>query len=100
MRNVLLAVFLLLSIYTRAIPSGYSFYKKFTTQENQITVGTSNTNGFPVLVRITDPDLRSVNNGGRVRSANGYDIVFTAGDKNTLIPFQVEEYDATTGEYV
>ena len=100
MRNVLLAVFLLLSIYTRAIPSGYSFYKKFTTQENQITVGTSNSNGFPVLVRITDPDLRSVNNGGRVRSANGYDIVFTAGDKNTLIPFQVEEYDATTGEYV
>ncbi|MBK9673530.1 MAG: DUF2341 domain-containing protein [Bacteroidetes bacterium] len=90
----------MLSIYTQAIPSGYSFYKKLTTQENQITVGTTNSSGFPVLVKITDPDLRSVNNGGRVRSANGYDIVFTAGDKNTLIPFQVEEYDATTGEYV
>ncbi len=100
MRFLLGLVFFFLSFLGFSAPSGYLYFKKLTTQESQISVGTASLIGFPVLIRITDADLRSTANGGLVRSANGYDIIFTAADGNTLIPFQTEEYDATTGELV
>ncbi len=100
MRYFLLVTFFLLSQAARCVPSGYSFYKKLTTQENQITVGNTGLTSFPVLVRITDSDLKSVANGGKVESNNGYDIVFTASDRSTLLPFQLEKYDAISGSLV
>ncbi len=100
MRFLYCIFFLLLSLAGISAPSGYSFYKKLTLQESQISSSNTNISGFPVLVRITDPDLKSVANGGKVYSNNGYDIIYTANDRNTLLPFQVEEYDPTTGELV
>lgn len=58
---------------------------------------------YPVLVN-SGPlaHLRTVANGGDVRNANGYDIVFslTAVSNPTTLDFEIEKYDATTGELV
>ncbi|HET6991077.1 MAG TPA: DUF2341 domain-containing protein, partial [Bacteroidia bacterium] len=92
--------FTLLSLAGFAAPPGYSYYKLCTTQESQITVGVTTLNNFPVLVRITDNDLRSTANGGYVQNVNGFDIIYTAADGNTVIPFQLESYNAVTGSVV
>lgn len=49
---------------------------------------------------ITDLDLRTVANGGKVRSASGFDIQFFADAEGTA-PMKMElvRYNATTGEY-
>ena len=96
----LVIFFLLLIIRLSAQLPGYSYYKKLTTQESQITVGTTNLTNFPVLVRITDPELRHTSFGGNIKNTNGYDIQFTAADKTTLLTFQIEKYVQNTGELV
>src|SRR5688572_30906894 len=83
-----------------AAPAGYNYFKLLTTQESQITAGTGNLFDFPVLVRITDNDLRHTSNGGYVEHISGFDIVFTSSDGNTLISHQVESYDPVTGTLV
>ena len=35
---------------------------------------------YPVLFSVTDPSLRAIANGGHVRNANGYDIIFRGLD--------------------
>ncbi|HEX6429891.1 MAG TPA: DUF2341 domain-containing protein [Niastella sp.] len=77
--------------------SGYTYGKTITIQGSQILGTVTN---FPVLISLTDNSLRTVANGGRVRNANGYDIVFTLPDCSTILPMQIERYVATTGEFV
>ncbi|MBL7912193.1 MAG: DUF2341 domain-containing protein, partial [Bacteroidia bacterium] len=79
---------------------GYNYFKKLTTQEAQISVGTTNLVNFPVLVRLTDNDLKHTSNGGKVNNISGFDIVFTSSNGTTLINHQVERYDPVTGELV
>ena len=79
---------------------GYGYYKLLYTQEVQISVGTNSLANFPVLVRITDNDLKTVSNGGKVQNTNGFDIVFTSSDGTTLVNQQLEKYNPTTGELV
>lgn len=55
--------------------------------------------GFPVLVSVTDPDLRSVSQGGMVASESGTDLVFTDGG-NAVVPYEVELYDPVAGKLV
>ncbi len=91
--------FLLLVIFSAdalAQVSGYSFRKRFDVDNTQVS-GTSNLADFPVLVDITDPDLRSLANGGEVNNLNGYDIVFTSSDGSTLLNHELESYNPTTG---
>ena len=80
------------------IVPGYNYFKKPTTQEAQINVGTNNLVDFPVLVSLIDNDLRHTSNGGKVTNINGFDIVFTAADGSTIINQQVEKYNPVTGE--
>ena len=77
--------------------SGYTYGKTVTIQGSQISGTVTN---FPVLISLTDNSLRTVANGGRVQNANGYDIVFTLPDCSTILPMQIERYEATTGQYV
>ncbi|MCJ7449163.1 MAG: DUF2341 domain-containing protein, partial [Bacteroidales bacterium] len=65
--------------------------------------GSSDLTDFPVLISITtSPDrdrLRTIANGGRLSSSNGYDIIFT--DQNgSKLDHQIESYNAVTGEYI
>ncbi|MBA2613826.1 MAG: DUF2341 domain-containing protein, partial [Bacteroidetes bacterium] len=79
---------------------GYNYFKKLTTQEVQISVGTTNLVNFPVLVRFTDNDLRHTSSGGKVTNLSGFDIVFTSSNGTTIINHQVERYNPVTGELV
>ena len=76
---------------------GYSFRKKFAVDNGEVS-GSTDLTDFPVLISLTDNDLRSTGNGGDVESPNGYDITFTAADASTVLNHELESYNATTGE--
>lgn len=72
-------------------------YKKALMIDNAQVVGGSTLTDFPVLISITDSSLRTLANGGRVRNANGYDIVFTEQNATTKLDHEIESYNAVTG---
>jgi hypothetical protein len=55
---------------------------------------------FPLMVSLSDPDLRSVANGGKVISNEGNDIYFTSADGISVLDFEIEKYNPKTGECV
>jgi len=55
---------------------------------------------FPVLISLVDPNLRTIANGGRVSSANGYDIAFMLQSTVALLDHEIESYDGVTGTIV
>ncbi|MEX2596453.1 MAG: DUF2341 domain-containing protein [Salibacteraceae bacterium] len=81
------------------VPVCNSGYKKVITIDETEVEGSSTHTNFPVLISLTDNDLRTVANGGNVENANGWDIVFT---DNNLVPLDqdIESFDPTTGELV
>lgn len=94
---VAVSVFLC-AVVSYAQPAGYTFGKHITILSSQVA-GASPHSDFPVLISFTDPNLRTTANGGNVRHANGYDIIFTS-DCLTQLDHQIEYYNATTGKYV
>ncbi len=73
----------------------WTYRKAITVQSSKVeTTETS----FPVLVSVTDPDLKSTGNGGHVSQANGYDIIFTDDDGTSLLDFEIESWNSSTGE--
>lgn len=77
--------------------NGYTFRKRIEIDNSQVA-GTQSLQDFPVLVNITNSDLRSSTNGGFVENLNGYDIIFTAADGTTQLNHQLESYNPNTGE--
>ena len=77
----------------------YTYKKDINILGAQVS-GTANLSNFPILISHTDADLRSVSNGGKVESENGYDIVFTSGDCAAFLNHQIESYDPLTGTIV
>ena len=75
--------------------SSYAYKKLITVQNEQVFETSSN---FPVLVSVTDTNLKSTANGGNVAQADGYDIIFVDSTEGTLLDFEIESWDATTGE--
>jgi hypothetical protein len=99
MRFILL-IFLVLSFAdVVAQPFGYSYAKQITIQSSQVS-GTANHSNFPVLISVTDANLRTTANGGHVTNNNGYDIIFTSSDCMTQLDHQVESYNPATGLYI
>lgn len=78
--------------------SGYSLTKTITIDKTKV-MDTVDLVDFPLLVSLTDPDLKSVTNGGYVNNVNGYDIVFS-GTANAQLDHQLESYDPATGKLV
>lgn len=76
--------------------TSYIYKKQLTIDGTQVPGGSTLTN-FPVLVSITDTQLRTTSYGGRVNNANGYDIIFTDGSEGTKLSHEIESYDQTTG---
>ncbi|MBN1675835.1 MAG: DUF2341 domain-containing protein, partial [Kiritimatiellae bacterium] len=64
---------------TPAWKSGYSYRKALTIDADKVS-GTTNLVNFPALVSLTDSDLATAANGGKLANANGYDLIFTAAD--------------------
>lgn len=76
-------------------------YKQVITIDHTKVMGSSNLSSFPALINFTDANLKTIANGGHVANSNGYDIVFSAdADGTTLLDFEIERYDATTGEVI
>ncbi|MBN1599240.1 MAG: DUF2341 domain-containing protein, partial [Bacteroidales bacterium] len=76
-----------------AITLGYSYSKILNVDPNQVP-GSENLVNFPLLVSITDIDLRD-----HVESANGYDIIFSDENYNKL-SYQLESYDPVNGQLI
>ncbi|MFC2136204.1 DUF2341 domain-containing protein [Bacteroidota bacterium] len=73
--------------------SGSWVYKKTVTVD--YTKVSSTLSNFPVLVSVTDTDLKDSDNGGVIQP-DGDDILFKGTDGTTL-PHEIEEYDGSTG---
>ena len=71
--------------------SNWSYRKEITINASQVTADQTN---FPVLATTTDSDLAS-----KARS-DGYDIVFTSSDGETILNWEREKYTSATGELV
>lgn len=77
--------------------NGFKYYKELL---NPARAGSSSTaTDFPLLVFLTDDDLRTTANGGRIESSNGWDILFS-DQANTPLDFEIESYDALTGNLI
>jgi hypothetical protein len=84
---------------------GYSYSQSITVNAGQVSGGPLT--HFPLLFSTTDANLATVANGGYVTNANGYDIIFMGEDSTTcngpsscILNFEVESYNATTGQLI
>ncbi|MFQ5470560.1 MAG: DUF2341 domain-containing protein [Gammaproteobacteria bacterium] len=77
----------------------YDFRKAITIDAAKVS-GTTDLTDFPVLVSITDANLATIANGGKVQNASGFDIIFRAVDGVTNLDFEVEQYDPVTGLFI
>jgi hypothetical protein len=76
---------------------GYTYRRAITIDNTKVA---TTTDAFAVLATTTLATLKTTGNGGNVENVNGYDIVWADSDGDTLLNFEVEKYDATTGEVV
>ena len=77
--------------------AGYAYCKKITIKASQIEIsGVGSHNNFPVLIDITDNDLRTCSNGGYMENASGYDIRFTTY-LGIRLYHDIEGYDPISG---
>jgi hypothetical protein len=73
-------------------------YRSITIDKTKVTSTQTN---FPVLISGTYSYLKTVANGGSVKSPSGYDICFFSDSAlTTRLKWEIEKYDATTGEIV
>jgi len=82
-----------------AWPAGYTYRRVITIDHTKVEGG-SDLVDFPVLIKTTQDDFKTVANGGKLQSANGYDLIFTDSDCSTQLNHEIESYDGTTGSVV
>ncbi|MBU4129116.1 DUF2341 domain-containing protein, partial [bacterium] len=75
--------------------ANWKYRKSITLQSSQIS---TTTDAFPVLATTTLTDLKSYAYDGKVAKNNGHDIIFVDDDNSTLLNYEREKYDPTTGE--
>ncbi len=85
----------------------FQYFRSLTVTSNSALLPSTQTN-FPVLVKISDPTMKTVANGGHIQNtvtaASGpavtmpADLIFTSDSLGaTKIPWEVESYDGTNG---
>jgi len=88
--------------------SGFAARRSITIDRARVgDVSTSTLASYPLLVSVTDPDLRSRANGGQVASERGDDLVFRALGPETCagaapcdLDHEIESYDPAAGRLV
>lgn len=78
--------------------TGYNWESTIMVDHNQV-MDTTNIVDFPLLVSVTNADLKSINHGGYVESELGFDIIF-CGANDGQLDHQIESYNPTTGKLV
>jgi hypothetical protein len=77
----------------------FNFKRSFVIDHTKVP-NTDQAN-FPVLVSVTDPTLATAAHGGNVLQPQGFDLVITSDSAcSTIVPFETERYNVTTGEWV
>ena len=80
---------------------GWNYRMPITISHNMVGSSTTATlQNFPVLVSVTNANLKSVSNGGGVASTSAADIVFTDSDGGTKLAHEIESYDAVNGTLI
>src|SRR6266571_3245031 len=79
--------------------NGYLYKKQITIDHTKVSGG-SDLSNFPLLVSITDVSLKTAENGGRVQSVSGFDIIFTNSTETIKLDHEVQSYTASTGKIV
>ncbi len=77
--------------------ANWKYRRAITLQSSQIS---TTTDSFAVLATTTLSDLKSYAHDGHVGNSDGYDIVFTDSDGETLLNYEREKFDSDTGEMV
>jgi hypothetical protein len=86
--------------------AGLSWYNLSWTNRKALRIdhtkvsGQSTLTNFPVLVSVTDGNLKTLANGGSVGKPDGTDILFTALDGATKLAHEIESYNAATGQLI
>ena len=78
---------------------GYAYREKITINGDNV-YGSVDLLDFPLLVSLSQSNLRSVYYRGLVFSDDGWDIRFTSDDGTTLLDHDLELYTASSGELV
>lgn len=78
MNNLLIVLGLLLTIPSLAQPAGYAFGKEISLDATEVA-GSSPLSNFPILISITDANLRTTSNGSNVENSNGFDNIYPIG---------------------
>lgn len=87
----ILAGALIPAAYAADWPSGYTKRKAITINHTKVS-GATNLVDFPVLVSLTDANLRLA------AKTDGSDILFTAADGVTRLNYEIEQYSSATGQ--
>jgi hypothetical protein len=93
------------TITVQGVPCTFEFRKSITIDHTEVG-GTSNHTDFPVLISLSDTDLKHIDYGGHVKDPGGCDIIFRSLDDNTCGPesapctliHEVQKYVDSTGE--
>ena len=72
-------------------PPGWSYRTKVIIDHTKVL---GNFNNYPVLLSITDTDLKTY------AQSTGFDIVFTDADGVTKLNHEIESYDSSTGKLI
>lgn len=77
----------------------FAYYKTCTIDHTKC--GSGDSSNFPVLISVTDADLKTVGNGGFVQNSSGYDVVpYADSGLTTKLDHEIERYVSSTGEVV
>ncbi len=96
--SLYLSLLLLVSTDLVAQPSGYKYRKRVLLESDEVYGSTAHTN-YPLMISVTDSDMRSVANGGGVESSSGFDILLTSLT-GTPLDQQLQAYEPTTGKVI
>ena len=98
------------AFYSLGAPTGNGWYasgglwnyrKLVTIDHTKVSpVNQTTLTDFPVLISVTDANLKTTANGGKVGKIDGTDIVFTSSDGVTKLNHEIESYSSTTGALV
>lgn len=80
----------------RKILDGFAGRSKISINQQNLKTGIDSV--CPMLVSVRHDDLRLTDQGGKITDREGNDIIITAADGETLLPFSIERFDPSIGK--
>ena len=94
----ILALALLTLAPLGSAPVGFSHFMPLRVDSAQISANGADVTDFPLAVSVTNDALKTVANGGNVRSSSGYDICFYSDQaRTTALHALLVAYDGSAG---